>query len=207
LTAAVSGVPASRSALPHAGREADGTGLYYYRARYYDSYRHRFVAPDPVGFRGGSVNLFEFVWNAPLDWIDSLGLAVILLSRAGDWPDPAVVEKLGCMSDLLGRDVIVTGGKELAGHVPGSQHPAGLAADVNIPGLSSQEVAARAAQVGFTGIIVYGPPDRRHHTHVDLRPTEFNGYNGRPLLARPSWRTQYGRYDCGSPSVQRQDVQ
>ncbi len=34
------------------GRENDGTGLYFYRARYYSPSYQRFVSQDPIGFRG-----------------------------------------------------------------------------------------------------------------------------------------------------------
>jgi RHS repeat-associated protein len=35
------------------GREEDGTGLYYYRARYYDPGRGRFLGEDPIGYLPG----------------------------------------------------------------------------------------------------------------------------------------------------------
>jgi RHS repeat-associated protein len=198
---------ATANAFDYTGREEDGTGLKYYRARYYDPMRQRFISEDPIGFRGGDTNLYGYVWNNPLSWTDAIGLAVLLSSQAGEWPDNAVVEKLGCMSDLIGRDVLITGGKETGVHDPTGFHPSGLAADVNIAGMTSAQVAARAAQVGFTGIIEYGPPDRRRHTHVDLRPAEFNGYNGRGLPTRPSWRIQFGRYDCRPSTGQARDAQ
>lgn len=39
------------------GRENDGTGLYFYRARYYNPTYQRFIAQDPIGFAGGDPNL------------------------------------------------------------------------------------------------------------------------------------------------------
>jgi len=33
----------------YTGRENDGTGLYYYRARYYHPGAKRFIAEDPIG--------------------------------------------------------------------------------------------------------------------------------------------------------------
>jgi RHS repeat-associated protein len=56
------------------GRENDGTGLYYYRARYYHPGLQRFISEDPIEFWGGDVNLFAYVWNNPLFYIDPFGL-------------------------------------------------------------------------------------------------------------------------------------
>lgn len=58
----------------YTGREWDReTGLYYYRARYYDAKDGRFISKDPIGFRGG-INQFSYVQNNPVNWIDPLGL-------------------------------------------------------------------------------------------------------------------------------------
>ncbi|MGH7372517.1 MAG: RHS repeat-associated core domain-containing protein, partial [Candidatus Methylomirabilales bacterium] len=58
------------------GREWDReTGLHYYRARYYDPKIGRFVSDDPIGFAGGDANLYAYVWNAPMLFLDPLGLA------------------------------------------------------------------------------------------------------------------------------------
>ena len=56
------------------GREADGTGVFFYRARYYDPRLQRFTAEDPAGIEHG-VNSFAYVSNAPVRWIDPLGRA------------------------------------------------------------------------------------------------------------------------------------
>lgn len=56
------------------GRELDDeTGLYYYRARYYDGQIGRFISEDPIGFRGGSVNLHQYVRNNPINRVDPSG--------------------------------------------------------------------------------------------------------------------------------------
>jgi RHS repeat-associated protein len=49
------------------------TGLYYYRARYYDPKGGRFLSEDPIGF-GGGVNFYAYVGNGPTNWIDPFGL-------------------------------------------------------------------------------------------------------------------------------------
>lgn len=57
------------------GRELDrGTGLYYYRARFYDAEIGRFVQEDPIGFSGG-INKFAYVGNNPINANDPMGLA------------------------------------------------------------------------------------------------------------------------------------
>jgi RHS repeat-associated protein len=55
------------------GREADGTGLFFYRARYYDPRQQRFISEDPVGFNAG-VNMFAYVGNDPTRYVDPFGL-------------------------------------------------------------------------------------------------------------------------------------
>jgi len=64
------------------GREYDAeTSMYFYRARYYDPAVGRFVTKDPIGFAGG-VNLYNYVGNAPITWVDPLGLARTTLDNA-----------------------------------------------------------------------------------------------------------------------------
>src|SRR5690606_37137449 len=58
------------------GREWDAeAGLYYYRARFYDPTLGRFISQDPIGFLAGDANLYRYVGNSPLTFIDPLGLA------------------------------------------------------------------------------------------------------------------------------------
>lgn len=58
----------------YTGREWDAeTGLYYYRARYYDPKLGRFLQVDPVGALGG-INLYEYVKSNPLNRTDPYGL-------------------------------------------------------------------------------------------------------------------------------------
>jgi RHS repeat-associated protein len=69
---AVSG-SASGNPYQYTGRENDGTGLYFYRARYYSSAFQRFASEDPVGFNGG-LNLYAYVADSPVSFVDPYGL-------------------------------------------------------------------------------------------------------------------------------------
>jgi RHS repeat-associated protein len=55
------------------GREDDGTGLYYYRARYYSHDQKRFISADPLGFGGGDSNFYAYVGNNPINFTDPSG--------------------------------------------------------------------------------------------------------------------------------------
>jgi len=58
------------------GRELDSeSGLYYFRARYYDPQTGRFLSEDPIAYSGGT-NLYAFVLNNPINFTDPLGLEV-----------------------------------------------------------------------------------------------------------------------------------
>ncbi len=69
---AVSGAT-SANPYQYTGRENDGTGLYFYRARYYSPTFQRFISEDPIGFDGG-INLYAYVDNNPIGFADPLGL-------------------------------------------------------------------------------------------------------------------------------------
>jgi len=58
------------------GREYDAeTGLYYYRARYYDPTVGRFIMEDPLRFGAGEPNLYRYVFNSPTNYVDPTGCA------------------------------------------------------------------------------------------------------------------------------------
>ncbi|RWX50746.1 RHS repeat-associated core domain-containing protein [Candidatus Electrothrix marina] len=50
------------------------TGLHYNWNRYYDPDTGRYLTPDPIGLAGG-LNLFAYVQNDPVNWIDPFGLS------------------------------------------------------------------------------------------------------------------------------------
>jgi RHS repeat-associated protein len=65
---AVSGNPSQ-----YAGRENDGNGLYFMRARYYSPALGRFISEDPAGLLGG-LDFYSYVSDSPTNASDPLGL-------------------------------------------------------------------------------------------------------------------------------------
>jgi RHS repeat-associated protein len=57
----------------YTGRENEGNRLYYYRARYYNPTIGRFISQDPIGFRGGTTNLYSYTMNSPTNLRDPDG--------------------------------------------------------------------------------------------------------------------------------------
>lgn len=69
----------SSNVLQYTGRDNDGSGLYYYRARYYSPQWGRFVSGDPIGLAGG-INEYAYASGNPTSLRDPLGLL--------SWGDP-----------------------------------------------------------------------------------------------------------------------
>jgi RHS repeat-associated protein len=65
----------------YTARESDTeTGLYYYRARYYDSTTGRFLTEDPAGFDVGT-DFYPYAGNGPTNWKDPEGLRRVQICR------------------------------------------------------------------------------------------------------------------------------
>ena len=63
-----------RNHFPYTAREFDTeTGIYEYRARYFDPTAGRFLSQDPAGFSAG-LNLYRYVRNQPVNFKDPSGL-------------------------------------------------------------------------------------------------------------------------------------
>jgi RHS repeat-associated protein len=56
------------------------SGLHYNRNRYYDSDTGRYITADPIGLEGG-INLYSYVLNNPMNWVDPSGLEVWMCYR------------------------------------------------------------------------------------------------------------------------------
>ncbi|MGH7303819.1 MAG: RHS repeat-associated core domain-containing protein [Candidatus Rokuibacteriota bacterium] len=97
---------ASTNPAQYTGRENDGTGLYYYRARYYHTDLQRFISEDPIEFAGGDVNLYAYVANNPTAHTDPTGL-ILALGNLPTWHP--------CATPLFGRkSLLASVGSDLA---------------------------------------------------------------------------------------------
>ena len=71
------------------GREFDNfTGLQYSRARFYDANLGRFISEDPIGFRGGDINLYGYVINNPVTYKDPSGLDITVIENGSTSGNP-----------------------------------------------------------------------------------------------------------------------
>ena len=87
----------------YTGREFDSeSGLYYYRARYYDAGTGRFLQKDPIGFANGDPNLYPYVRENPLFYTDPTGQC--------PWCIAAVVGAVSGAGFDLAYQLIVNGG-------------------------------------------------------------------------------------------------
>jgi RHS repeat-associated protein len=82
----------------YTGREFDSeTGLYYYRARYYDPSDGRFIGQDPIQFAGGK-NFYRYGLNNPANLGDPFGLDPSWWQKVVNWiwPSAAPPPPAGC---------------------------------------------------------------------------------------------------------------
>jgi RHS repeat-associated protein len=91
----------------YTGREFDSeTGVYYYRARYYDPSVGRFLSEDLIRFRSG-INFYDYVKNNPVLRLDPTGL----IHQA--WSEPPFDGRLHD-DPGAGLEVLCTKGRNIA---------------------------------------------------------------------------------------------
>jgi RHS repeat-associated protein len=144
----VSGSPSTNS-FQYTGRENDGTGLYYYRARYYSAALSRFIGEDPLRFTGGDINLYAYNRNNPITLTDPFG--TISLVPPGWFANPEnVALAIKAAEAAAGVDPVAAAGIDpLAATAvdPLAATAPGVAADVSP---FAFEVAAPEAIAGTT---------------------------------------------------------
>ncbi|HEX3156202.1 MAG TPA: RHS repeat-associated core domain-containing protein [Candidatus Angelobacter sp.] len=89
------GATTTQSAYPfqYTGRMPVANGLYYYRARYYDTATGRFLSEDPAGLNEG-VNFYRYVYDNPVNFIDPTGMTCTYSQSTG---------QMVCVDDSTGN--------------------------------------------------------------------------------------------------------
>ncbi len=102
----LSGSPNTNS-FQYTGRENDGTGLYYYRARYYSPAYNRFISEDPLRFAAGDSNFYSYARNSPTNLNDPSGKFVpVVLCAVGALTGAVVYD---AVQSTAGRKTTVGG--------------------------------------------------------------------------------------------------
>ncbi|MBI3825830.1 MAG: hypothetical protein HY294_07535, partial [Candidatus Rokubacteria bacterium] len=104
------------------GREADETGLYYYRARYYSPVLQRFVSEDPIACLTQDSNPYPYVGNAPTRWVDPLGLQ-IAVPMPHPVPFPPPIFWPGTPQNKEGSSGFGVGSSGCSPEIPGPKGP------------------------------------------------------------------------------------
>jgi RHS repeat-associated protein len=157
------------------GRELDSeTGIYYYRARYFDSSMGRFLSEDPLELDGG-IDFYTYVDNDPVDLDDPTGLY-----RTGPKVpvplNPALNKFMTCMDKCTGTSLFVTATSNGKHQDPG--HAAGTSLDILPPGgISSSSVFCCAGKCGAAWGINEGPGG--------VKTTYTTGFNYHLQLVAP----------------------
>jgi RHS repeat-associated protein len=90
---------ASTNSYKYTGREDDGTGILYYRARYYHPRLQRFISEDPIGFKSGDMNVYAYVFNAPTNLVDPSGNSPVDCAKFFQRCAKCLEERDKCRSD------------------------------------------------------------------------------------------------------------
>jgi RHS repeat-associated protein len=183
------------------GVMAEGNGLYFMRARYYDPEVGRFINKDPIGYAGGDLNLYGYVLNNVINLVDPFGLRIAWgwfifnnprvranleqlnreIVNLGIPNDEFVLEISGGdrFRDRCGNIISATNYKKVPGSVPNSPHlleNGARGVDLYQRGVSDEVFDAALRKTEFAPEWTRrGYPSG--HTHINLPNTPEYYYN------------------------------
>jgi len=153
------------------------TGLYYYRARYYDPELGRFLQPDPIGYTAGP-NLYAYCRNNPTNLVDPTGEFIPIVTGLWGGAIGAVIGGVTAAATGGDLDAVLAGaaggftGGFIAGSGAGLIAAAGSAATALI---ATAGVGAVGAAVGnatsqvVTGVVKRGETWGQAVSNVNLQ--------------------------------------
>jgi RHS repeat-associated protein len=146
----------STNVSQYTGRDNDGNGPYFYRARYYDPQIGRFLSEDPFGFRGG-INLYRYAADSPTRFSDPFGWDVTITLWPGAFGNGHVGVGVNT-TDTVGfyptnTSLCLVFGCSVPGQVGNDQdHHSGMSPDVIvIPTTPDQDASMQRAIDNWSG--------------------------------------------------------
>jgi len=192
---------ASNNASQYTGRESDGAGLYYYRARYYSPALQRFISEDPLRFTAGDPNFYSYVSNDPINSSDPFGLEK---------------NNLGCTGGANLLDLINCGDQGWWGGVKaglsyaGNFNPLSYAASKVIDVAEGGELGPAAVIAALPVVGRYARVKKlgkeAHHVIQDAAVRDLPGYSRSraPAIILPGPSTKVGSPHYCATQIQRQ---
>jgi RHS repeat-associated protein len=168
--AATVGPDATSNPNQYTSRENDGTGLYFYRARYYDPVLKRFIAEDPAGLSAG-MNKYRYVGGDPISFNDPTGLITSVDAACARDPQ-FCAEIMGEMVRNVGR---VTGNQCTAEAAASAIESIGTAVGLGGIGGSVRDALKKAGKRSDDFVDLASPARRRHILDGEVRPNGSHG--------------------------------
>lgn len=137
--------------------------------------RDPFISEDPIGFRGGDINLYSYVWNNPTLFADPFGLWSYAreYGTTGANLSPGIAGTEGAVDSvfqgLVNRDAVVTYTRNGV-HKKDSLHYVGDAIDLRTRDLTAKQRATATAALQLLLGDDFDVIDEGDHIHVEYQP-------------------------------------